>query len=418
MQDYSDVEFDDGSVSFLPSRDRTLPFQPRRPPIPIQVIPDCYLVLSDIRLKMSFLLQFKALFEAETLVAERLRVLCSCLSLEWMAVHGRLGMLLMLCLLFRKPPDRLFEMKDFIIEVRTPRRRITRCCLWLLKLFLLLIGVCCWATTSAPQQAPLLPDCIESTGLQQSQDQDPLCGLSAAFLAEQYETSSPRDMGAWDSDAFPIVLDSGTSKSITPVFSDLKNPRPYVSDLQGVGKGRITHVGAISYEVVDDTGQTVTLDDAECYYCSDAPYRLFCPHSWKQQLTARGEPEGEHASFMTDPSSDSAYVLTWNRGKIVVTARLDTKLNLPILYGKSTYDSFRAFAGGFSSFPVMLDDGDSDHMPGDTGCDVPISKPPASHVSRQSRRVHFAHDVPTTIRPAPGQNQPALVLSPVIPNCS
>ncbi len=75
-------------------------------------------------------------------------------------------------------------------------------------------------------------------------------------------------MGAWDSDVFPIVRDSGTSKSITPFFSDLINPRPYQSNLQGVGQGKITHVGAIQYLVQDDNGHTVTLEDSECYYCS------------------------------------------------------------------------------------------------------------------------------------------------------
>ena len=394
---YPEVEIHDGTEPLPSSKAlKSLPFRPRPPPIPIQVIPDCYFVLSDIRLKMSFLLLFKHYFEAETLAAERLRVLCSRFRLEWILSHGQLCMMLALCLLFRKPPDRLFDMNDFIIEVRTPRRRIVRCCLGILKLFFLLIGVCIWASKVAPQEDTQLAECIASVRAQHDDDQEPLFGLSAAFLAEQYESSSPRDMGAWDSDAFPIVLDSGTSKSITPVFGDLKNPRPFVSDLQGVGTGRITHVGAISYEVLDDTGQTVTLDDEECYYCADAPYRLFCPHSWKQQLTARGGSEGEGVSFMTDPSTTSAYLLTWNQGKVVVTAPLDTKLNLPILYGKSSYDGFRAFAGGFSTFSAVLDDGDRLHMPEAMPLNMPLSKQPANSFPSRTRHVHFAPDVPTT----------------------
>ena len=114
-------------------RPSILPFQPRRPPIPIEVIPDCYFILSDIRLKMSFLRLFKHLFEAETLAAERLRVLCSHLDLEWMVVSVCLCILVALCLLLKKPPDRLFEMQGFIIEVKTPqrwfRRYLAGCCL-------------------------------------------------------------------------------------------------------------------------------------------------------------------------------------------------------------------------------------------------------------------------------------------------
>jgi hypothetical protein len=79
--------------------------------------------------------------------------------------------------------------------------------------------------------------------------------FTAAFLAEHDNTtSSPCVMGPWDSDSFPIVLDSGTSKSITPVFSDFMDPRPFQSRLQGVGRGEITHVGRVSYTVLDDRG--------------------------------------------------------------------------------------------------------------------------------------------------------------------
>ena len=70
---YPEVEIEEDSLS--PCTLKSLPLQPRRPPIPIMVIPDCYFVLSDIRLKMSFLLLFKHHFEAETLAAERLRVI-------------------------------------------------------------------------------------------------------------------------------------------------------------------------------------------------------------------------------------------------------------------------------------------------------------------------------------------------------
>lgn len=383
---------DDGPVG------TRLPFQPRRPPIPLEVIPDCYFILSDIRLKMSFLHLFKHLWELETLAAERLRVLCSNLDLEWMVVAVSLCALIALCLLFRKPPDRLFEWNGFIIEVKSPRRWIVRYLLRLFGLLSLLIGVFSFAAKCSakprPQDNQALQECIATLSDQDEDLHGPLFGLSAAFYAEQYETSSPREMGGWDSDAFPIVLDSGTSKSITPVFSDLHNPRPFESDLQGVGTGRITHVGAIRYEVLDDNGQTVTLEDQECYYCTDAPYRLFCPHSWKRQLTARAGSEGADVTFMTDPSSNSAYLLTWNSGKISVTVPLDTRLNLPILYGKSSYVGFQAFAGGFSSFPVMLDDGDTTYMPEDMPMHMPVSKQPVDNARATARHVHFAHDVP------------------------
>ncbi len=43
--------------------------------------------------------------------------------------------------------------------------------------------------------------------------------------------TSPRDMGTWDSDDFHIVVDSATSKTITPLFSDLIDPQPCDANL-------------------------------------------------------------------------------------------------------------------------------------------------------------------------------------------
>ena len=101
---------------------------------------------------------------------------------------------------------------------------------------------------------------------------------------------------------------------------------------------------------------------------------------------------------MTD-SSSSAYLLTWNQGKVVVTVPLDAKLNLPIMYGKASYDGFRAFAGGFSTFSVMLPDSDMLPMPDDMAIDMAVSKRPVTLYSpardNHSKHVHFAHDVPT-----------------------
>ncbi len=75
------------------------------------------------------------------------------------------------------------------------------------------------------------------------------------------------------------------------------------------------------------------------------------------------DSEGIGALFMTDPALDHAYILTWDRAKISVTARLDTRVNLPILYGKASYCAFRAFACDFSSFPAVVDDDDDKDRP-------------------------------------------------------
>ncbi len=54
---------------------------------------------------------------------------------------------------------------------------------------------------------------------------------TAAMLAEQHGKGGPRNIGVWDSDAFPIVLNSGALWTLTPEFANLIGPCPYAASL-------------------------------------------------------------------------------------------------------------------------------------------------------------------------------------------
>jgi hypothetical protein len=309
---------------------------------------------------MSFLVLFKHLHELEHVALMKLQALCSCFSDDYLMETLAFWMISSFCLLFRKPPDRFFSMNGFIIETKLRRPCLLR---WLITFVFFAFGIMQRSFTVSTD-----PDALHELEDSLVTDVSTSTSYPAAFVAEHDNSASfPRDMGSWDSDGFPIVLDSGTSKSITPVFSDLIDPRPFQSRLQGVGQGEITHVGSVSYTVLDDKGRMVALQDNECYYCPTAPYRLFCPHSWKKQMnasaSATGSSEGAGATFMTDPSSDGAYLLSWDNGHVSVTAHLDERVNLPIIYATATYKDFSTFACAFQSFPAVVSDGDQDPMP-------------------------------------------------------
>ncbi len=183
-----------------------------------------------------------------------------------------------------------------------------------------------------------------------------------AFMANPsrvlQEDSSARDVRAWDADNIPIVVDSATSRTITPYFEDLINPRPHESNLKGIGQGRITHVGTVRWIVDDINGKPATIEDPEAYYSKDAPYRLLCPHSWRESLNnrryAHGETEGDGATMNLDPSDKGGYILSWNRGKTIVEAPLDRSVNLPMIRGRTTYTKFSAFSAAFPDHPAVL----------------------------------------------------------------
>ena len=118
-------------------------------------------------------------------------------------------------------------MQGFIIEVKARQGWVMQILLWFL---LLTCRVLTQAATMNHQDPTLLKDFTKSF-CEEPTSNKAMFGMSAAFLAKHYATSYPCEMGAWDSDAFPIVINSGTFKSSTPLFSELINPCPFELDL-------------------------------------------------------------------------------------------------------------------------------------------------------------------------------------------
>jgi hypothetical protein len=69
------------------------------------------------------------------------------------------------------------------------------------------------------------------------------------------------NIGDWDSDYFPIVVDTVASKTITLLFTNLTNLQLFKSTLKGVGSGTITHVGVVCWQVSDTKSKEVILED-------------------------------------------------------------------------------------------------------------------------------------------------------------
>jgi len=66
----------------------------------------------------------------------------------------------------------------------------------------------------------LIRDMTEST----SQSDIDFHSLVANY--EGISQENAREIGDWDSDDYPIVIDSATSRTITPYFEDLIDPKP------------------------------------------------------------------------------------------------------------------------------------------------------------------------------------------------
>ena len=277
--------------------------------------------------------------------------------------------------LYRKPPDKFVCFDSIVIQVKSQRRWWSKIIIFttvcLLSIFLF---------TNPPN--PFTNDYQQPSDMSKEESKEIYetvteMGFSKATNADVYSfmadnenllEEKARDIGNWDSDDFPIVVDSATSRTITPYFEDLIDPRPYVSNLRGIGNGKITHVGMVRWVVEDINGKTTYIEDPEAYYSKDAPYRLLCPHSWRESLNKKrysnGETEGEGATMCLDPNDGGGYILSWNRGKTVVQATLDPIVNLPMIRCCSTYTKYRTYAAAFHCNPTIIPD-DDDEQDGD-----------------------------------------------------
>ena len=115
----------------------------------------------------------------------------------------------------------------------------------------------------------------------------------------------------WDSDNNPIIIDTAASRTLTPYLSNLKNPKPYKTVVNGLGKGSISHTGTVEWRVLDSEGRETLVIDDEAYCCTEILYRLLSPHSWRhtqnQIRYKNGKDDPDDAQLIM---TDDGYALT------------------------------------------------------------------------------------------------------------
>jgi hypothetical protein len=88
----------------------------------------------------------------------------------------------------------------------------------------------------------------------------------------------------FDSDSFPILVDSGASYTITNDLNDfIKPPKESNITIKGYnGSGSKTKIGTIQWNIEDDKGRIHTIVLPGAYYVPDADMRLLSPQHWAQ----------------------------------------------------------------------------------------------------------------------------------------
>jgi len=309
----------------------------------LPVLPETLLAFSALQLRVWFLCLLTGAYLLDYHQRRFHETLLTTTFLTFALLFGA-----MLLWLRRKPPDLFVEFKDQVLQVH---RRSNFLRFQTVTLLCLLLGL-----SAPPPSSATTVDCRDNTP----------SGLSAFTAQASKDESTPRDMGGWDSDSYPIIADSGASYTITNHFNDLIDPVAFDSALSGIGKARITHRGTVKWAVLTDLGMPTIIEDRAAYYTKDAPYRLLSPQSWqttmKQKYLESGDTEGGNDATMMLLPDGQGYVLSWDRGRKQVTASLDSQTNLPTFYSTSGYSDFKTFVSAFPAFPTIIPDDDDEEM--------------------------------------------------------
>jgi hypothetical protein len=241
----------------------------------VGALPRPLMVLSHIQIQMWFVRYTASLIYWSQLIYH-----VSAISLN-NAFNKGVPWLLMNVLWFlkKRPPDLFLEVNDMvIIKRRAPQSKLRH--LFKLLVYLVLFTGCVVNAHADPRHEETKTHVAAMKDIIETSEQV----LSACVASHSLQDSNqtPHSMGAWDSDAFPIIIDSATTRTITPCFSDLIDPIPFNASLIGLGKGSITHPGKIKWYVLDEIGHHVVIEDDDGYFSEQAPCRLLCPHSWKK----------------------------------------------------------------------------------------------------------------------------------------
>ena len=146
---------------------------------------------------------------------------------------------------------------------------------------------------------------------------------SDCYYYDTFQSPSPTTcalVGSEPSDAMPIVIDSGASRSLSPNRSDFVTFTPLDSKIKGVGAtASIKGSGRVHWKIIDVKGTCHSIE-TQAYYVPDASIRLYSPqYHFKESMTGSMTlnchgvtlkvPAGPDLEFPFNPSSNLPLML-------------------------------------------------------------------------------------------------------------
>ena len=145
----------------------------------------------------------------------------------------------------------------------------------------------------------------------------------------------------WDSDGQQLMVDNGSSASITPYLTDfIVPPQPINSRVKGIGgHAQATYKGTVQWKVQDDQGQLHHFTLPNSYFIASAPSTILCP-----QHLAQIAKDNYPLPLCTGEVMGDEYIqLFWNQRKYVETIKLDPRRNIGMTHTAPGIHKFQDF---------------------------------------------------------------------------
>lgn len=150
----------------------------------------------------------------------------------------------------------------------------------------------------------------------------------------------PFTMLPFDTDSYPIVIDTGCSRSISSYIADfipdtLRTPTNQQLGIQGIEGSKICvqKIGTIKWCVLDDTGKNRTVLLPDSFYVPSTHVRLLSPQHMAQNSTEK----------ITCTLEANSMIITWKVGQSSTVPISQDTSNIATIWSVPGYASYKAF---------------------------------------------------------------------------
>ena len=139
------------------------------------------------------------------------------------------------------------------------------------------------------------------------------------------------DFLTFDSDSFPIIMDTGASCAMSMDKNDFIELTPHSSTISGLGDLDVQGRGTIKWNIITDDGDSATLIWRNALYVPDLPIRLASPQQFLKQQYYKDKKSHYYGT-------KDSLKLVWNRMSLTIPYHPDSLM--PIFYTRPGGDTY------------------------------------------------------------------------------